>query len=455
MLFVIYLIFSRLIRKDPIWMTALRAGLYLAAFAALGFLCFRSFADFANGFRVSLHLVFGHSEATAIPGKAGEVYAAVFMMPLLLLPAKWIKDTHGKRAALFWLCLASAGVFTSFKHSFVHQDWHIEYFFTVFPAVIASSLYFLPLRKVGLAVLIAFILASQGTSGQSGPLNPLAHIAAVNTEGIESLVNPGQAEEDAVRTNEKNLAADTLTEKEIQTIGQGSVDVLPLDAFLIGNHKVRWQPNPLVQFYYVFTRDMDRWLETYYAGDGAPDFIVMRWQDVDGRHPLFSAPAAYREIMSRYEFVSAEANGELLLRKGPPRRPGMRLLKSSDGRWNEALEIPVSDKIVVAEIRVRPALLSSVTRLFFRAAPALIELKAAGDKEGDVFRFTPGLAGDGLMVSRGPMGIEEMGYVIANKKPRTDSKKYDTLKIVAEGQGGYFRKKFTVDFYELDLTPGP
>ncbi len=451
MLFVVYLFFSWWIHKDSPRAAALRCGVYLAAFGALGFLCYRSFADFANGFRVSFLLAHGFSEATSLCGKIEEMYMAVLMMPLLLVPAKWIRDVHGKRVALCWLFLIAAAGFISFKHSFVRADWHIQYFFTFFPAAMASSCLILPLRKNGLIVLIAFILASQGTAGRFQPMNPMTRISAANAEGIESLLNPRQAREKAAKINEANLAADTLSGGEIESIGQGTVDALPFDAFLIGDHKVRWKPNPVVQMYYVYTREVDRWLEKYYGGDGAADFIVLRWQDVDGRHPMYTAPAAYREILNRYEFVS-QTNDQLLLKKGPSRPLKTKLLKSTTGAWNERVEIPPSDKIVYAEIRLRVTLLAGLTRLLYRVPPTLIELMPESGN-GTAFRFVPGTAVNGLMVSRVPMGIKEMRALIEKKEPSPESLKFVSFKLVPAYKTGFFKPTFDVDFYELDLTP--
>lgn len=402
--------------------------------------------------RASLEITSGYSTAMSIVGPKAElviglIAASVYLILVLLL--KRMKSN------LFYASLIPiVALFLSFKHGFVRQDGHVIIFFTFLLATTSILLLAAGTAKEAKVALVASLLILSLTAPvvilRSDPSvekavkealakgNFTGFIRTRAPQALDFFFNPKRRVMGTIcgrggffnirallyfrdlqtqlnRQSQLNLQRDKLSSRWLSKIKRGTVDVLPWEIAYCPANNLSWSPNPVLQTYSIYTPFLDQWSADHYAKENAPDFLIIEFVDIDGRHLMLDVPSSWRKILENYDLVDKEPEkGALLLqRKSILYKDVLRTLGYENSAVGEWVDIPSSDKIVFASIDMRLRPIGVIMKLLFRIPPVNIDLLYDSGRIAS-YRIIPETAKNGLLINYLPLNAEELAKLFTS-----------------------------------------
>jgi len=233
-------------------------------------------------------------------------------------------------------------------------------------------------------------------------------------------------------------------------IGNDSVSVFPIEAIVAIANGLNYVPFPVIQIYSAYTPYLDkliaRFLETRAT---APEYIIFRWQAIDGRHPLLDVPAAWLSIYRWYDADGVIDRGLLLKHRVNPRFGYLSFMESRECAVSDAVKFPKTEEKIVAFIRIRLNAQGKLRRLFFKIPVVAIELFTDLGGRSD-YRVIPETLQDGLLIPYIPTDIESLKDLLEDgSTPR----RYAGLKLCGPGLA-YYEDTISVEYYRISTDIG-
>jgi len=240
--------------------------------------------------------------------------------------------------------------------------------------------------------LSALLTLREGTRNAAQTLTPGArfeHLRALETTALGGLRDPALA----ARLGES-----------------GGVDALPwrLTRLTALQLEARWVPSPSFQLYQASTPALEALGAAHFAEAGAPRWLLLERDAVDGRNLLWEAPRTWRAIAACYE-VRERVGDVLLLER---RRAAGVWSRREAGRgtlaWNEWIEPPAvaEGESLEGEIVLTPTWPGWLRQLALRAEPVWVDLRSGRQQRR--FRLVPELARFGLELGAPPRSLDEL-----------------------------------------------
>ena len=155
------------------------------------------------------------------------------------------------------------------------------------------------------------------------------------------------------------------------------------------------------------TPDLDQANANHIGSDKAADFVLLRWQAIDGRHPFFVDPLSWRALLSRYDVLLNASNALLMGRRPDGRYGELQPVGSTTAAWGEEITVPQQEPILVMETHTDTSLLGGLKRLLFRVHPVYVEVRYSS---GNTMRWRvvrSNLA-NGVIVNPLPTGLQDV-----------------------------------------------
>jgi hypothetical protein len=365
-------------------------GFFVAWFLVAWLAARQSFSAFVPFVRYSLEISRGYSDGMLTPGAldhviaAEEVLAFVACIAALALPA-----ILSKRRSLLVLVLVAAGLFLSFKESFVRQDVHHETVFFAFAVMATLWLATLPHHRDVRALQVAFgFLAVMGSlrswSFASGELlRPTGWIPArVEMAGINLTRIPAFTQYRAYLEMLDGQAREKLALPEIRRyVGRRTVDMVSVDQQTLLMNGMNYKPRPVFQSYAALTPTLTDLNGAFFRSRRAPEFVITKWMPIDGRYLPHDDPATFFELIWRYQPVLREQD-YVLFEKRPKLEHEHRgkVILRRHFEFGTFLKLPWEenrDKLMTISLWFRYTARGKMRKFFFRGEPVDIELRVA------------------------------------------------------------------------------
>ncbi len=424
---------------------------WLATLFVLSAIFLRSPANTFRWLRLSLDITTGFNSAMSLTGP--EV-ALVFGLVILFAYAGFLLwMLLGRRPGSGLLLLALPTVAIAFKQAFVRQeDFHVVGFFCV--AMAAAAVLILVRRgwRLGVVAFVGvFLLSLPYFQSYSCDCGSAPNVIS-GAQGITNVRSFLRLSTTRRRLDRKTIAALSwlkLPEAYLSRIRAdgGSVDAVPHELSWLVANGLPWTPKPVLQLYSAYTKHLDDVTAAHFAGRSAPRFLLADMRDIDGRYPLWSAPATWRSILENYEVVAADPDPlrPLLLE----RREAPVALTTSRGSGatvtrGEWVDVPASAGLVYASINGKPLLGALAESILLRTPPVTIEVEF-GDGTRATYRFVMANAGNGLLINHLPTTKLELAALF-------DHRTYDSVRrIRITGAGAFsFQRNFHIEWRLVD-----
>lgn len=90
----------------------------------------------------------------------------------------------------------------------------------------------------------------------------------------------------------------------LEVIGNSRYTSYPWEITFIeptGDLGYNFVPLPILQMYSAYTPYLDDQTATFFNGESAPEYMIFKFDAIDGRIPLLEAPATWKSIQDNYE----------------------------------------------------------------------------------------------------------------------------------------------------------
>lgn len=393
-------------------------GSYCTWWCALWLATFQSFGDLATYVRGSSQIVIGYGEAMSLQGFTYQVILLLVLVAcaglLLVVPTviQTFRASPGARrrivrSQLLWSGVMLAGFsFFYWKEGIVRQDpvsgnGHVVAAFigiafgtTVFLAYNAAG--FVPRRvTTATAVILAAIVAINSPSALLD-LNVVNNVRQTGV-GLAHVVDPVLYSRGASAAQAELRHHYGLPTRMIGEIGHHRIVVLPTNLTLGPAYHLEEVLLPVAQTYSAYTPMLDN-LDANYLRTADVPFVLLQFTDIDDRYLLWSAPATYDELLSRYTLI-ARGNGYLLFKLGQPAHSFLEWTESSSmviGHWSDVPRCVGGSS--TASFEMKPTLRGALESLVFRY-PAVNAFVRVGGMAIGPYRFVWSASNDGLSMS--------------------------------------------------------
>lgn len=355
-----------------------------------------------------------YSAAMQIAGPIGQLYAAaaaIFGLVLGLGVVLWRRSRSEP-----WPAVAAAGallagfawvLFIGFKAGYVRQDdLHVATTWQVVIWATAAALAYLQderrpnLRWWAPAIVAALIVIPGGVAA---PLHNGG--VAVARDAHYSLLSrvatgfgwlTGAKYGPAVVAYHRALAAAHVNLPSVK----GTVDAIPYDIGHLITSGLDYRPRPSLQSYAAYTGKIQQRDAAHFAnGDDAPDTLFLSVEDIDGRIPTSGVGPSLPIIGQWYDAVDFSSLGLVLHRREAPRPMLRRALGESPIAFDQWVELPAgAEGLVSARFELPVTPLGRAATFLYRAPMLWMSVRTDDGLERD-YRFIPGMAGEGIVLS--------------------------------------------------------
>lgn len=379
---------------------AKRLSLHLAASLVLSSLAYMIYARSPSAYigyiKGALEVSAGYSVAMSLFTQWSVniiwvVLAAVLYLALLLASFK-------NKRNFFLLCMFLGPAFMVYKHGFVRADGHVNMTFAgmiwIFSLIFlffdfgsSEEAVFASLKlpkftsRVNAFVLIMAIMAIALVQRD---ISPSSIIADMNERSLDMPRNLGMT-----LYRDRTIDQNQLPDEVRQRVKSSTVTIFPWNILCIRHLDCRYVPFPAVQNYNAYTPWLDSQDAAFFAGEEAPEYIVMTLESLDGRWPLLETPATWMAIAENYCVDYVQYDWRPSYQKSEEYdlyEPGLFLLKkqlkpetftlqesgSFVMRKNDRLDIP-PDSLV--QIDARLSLLGKALKLLWQVPAVKMEVE--------------------------------------------------------------------------------
>jgi hypothetical protein len=348
----------------------------------------------------SLQIAAGYGDAMCEDGEVRHIKLALAVFALLLTflaTYPWAALRRGRSLAGLALLALSLGLV--WKHGFVRQASHANFFFAYAPFVPFAAMALLgpAPRRLLRGLLVAALVGVCWVGGHSHP-SLSAWWGRLQDNGRALLAPRAFAEswaaERAARATEwalPNVAA---------RVGREPVDQLSCSQDVLLLNGLNYRPRPAFQSYSAYTPALLAANAAFYRRERAPTYVLWRLEPIDDHPPALEDGPALLEIFRRYRLVQSE-KGFLLLQ----RRPGPSDPVPGRVLWQQSLdfgeELDLSDLPAVPQlvtIEVRDSLHGKVRKALYH--PPLLSLRVTtADGRRHTFRLVPAMSAAGFLLN--------------------------------------------------------
>ncbi|HEY8573329.1 hypothetical protein [Phenylobacterium sp.] len=411
-------------RRVPYLTVAMAASIvaaYVAAGQPLG-----AFPTFAVN---ALEIILGYGPAQQIPGDRAELAATLTTWSLgiafvgVVAARRWAEDRRDLRPVAAWLGFVWL-LFGLFKMGFLRQDVHTMVFHMAAPAGLALAVgYFdrpeyrsaprTALFLLGLVGALFFsfywrsVLLSRFSLDRAvrpakveGPA--LAHDAGRVVTRLAPRMQTGlkwATGQGFGQAADKRRKAEAALARDFPRSVTGTVDAVPWDLAPLIASGLEYRPRPVPQNYQSNTPKLQALDAAHFAGRTAPDTLILRIEDVDGRLPSLALGPSLPVIGQRYDALDRDPLGLVLRRRATPRPMQVERTRAQSltlGAWHRIPAAP--GRLIMARVSVERTLAGRAVGFLFREPVMRISLRTAAGREV-TYRFVPAMAELGTAVS--------------------------------------------------------
>lgn len=388
----------------------------------------------------------GYNVAMSMTGRPIALWLALGIALAYLLLMLLLRR-NGEKSFFLAITFIPA-LFFAFKHGFVRQDGHETIFFAVSPLILGLIWLFTDLRKPtkwGVVLLIPAVIPHLFVSGYTTSLSSLVGLDKFRI--MRELISYKKTKEALNAESREFLHLYTLPQDWLQLIGDRAISIFPWETAYAPANNLNYKPFPVIQAYSAYTAPLDAVNASFLENpETAPDFILVEWLAINGRHVLMDVPAMWLSLYKWYDVERQKPPPfpfSLLKRRKMPRFHDFELIEGREYTLGDFIEIPVTDYPVVLKLSMNLNVFGSFSKILFRVPEVTMDI--VGTAGHRVYRIVPDTLVNGLFVNFLPISLRDV-YFLTNEH-QTTSKIYG---IDLSGEGlPLYKKTLHVEFYKI------
>ncbi|MEX1000550.1 MAG: hypothetical protein WDZ35_00395 [Crocinitomicaceae bacterium] len=387
---------------------AINVGSLFAFLLLFWGLLFKDFSGFFRAFYGLIQLAGDNSSAVAYYPVNNWWFLAVFFLGVVSLIF-----LNRNRRALYFFVLCGLSLFGAWKHGMARMDSsHVDGLWSYFVLVLFIFIFFNRKKILQNTVisLIALLFLGGNMRNAEGYYPSKIELLKANNF-FEFLSDYDRLIENAEKISRSNVAHNQLSPEFLAAIGNETVDVYPCDYSIIAANRLNWQPRPVLHSYAAYTSWLDEQNATHFESDQAPEFLIWKiesahpglngnlFSSIDHRYLLNDEPQTLIALMRHYTLLQKEGDFLLYKRQNTPLEIKRKLVKSTNCRWNEWVQVPdYKQDLLRVNVRTTKTCLLALKSFLYKDEQFWVDLKCA-DESIHQYRFVPKNAEYGLWIN--------------------------------------------------------
>ena len=405
-------------RRVRVRLTVAAVATFVVVLGVLWFAAFQSVGNVTSFARGTEAVIVGYGDAMSLAGYPYQVTVIVLValaavgfvvVPSLVHACRtrelscWEK--HRWWAQLWTSLVLAAYCFIYWKEGVVRQELRINggHISFVYLALALAVVIFLAAKggaqvRTPVAIGVAFAVTLALVMESPGPIvasSPGANLTAAGA-GFASFVDETVYQQNATLARTRLRSSYGVPATMLATVGRSRVVILPANLTIGPVYGLNQTLLPVSQLYSAYTPELDRLDASFLATSHTP-YVLLQYQDIDGRYPLWSAPATYDYLLANYSPIES-IDGFLLLRL----HPGSATTISSSvksmtvGRW---MSVPTcTGSSMTASFNMGLTKRGELKGFLFRIPEVQAYMRVNRSVVGP-YRFVWAVSGDGLLLS--------------------------------------------------------
>jgi hypothetical protein len=349
----------------------------------------------------SLQITAGYGDAMGKDGEPRHVGLALAVFALLLVfLATYPRAVLRRGRSLAGLALLALSLGLVWKHGFVRQASHANFFFAYAPFVPFAAMALLgpAPRRAPRGLLVAALVGICWGGGHDPP-SPSGWWGRLRDNG-RALLAPRPFER-FWGADRAARAAEWALPNVAARVGQAPVDEFSCSPDVLLLNGLNYRPRPAFQSYTAYTPALLAANAALYRGGRAPEYVLWHFESIDDHPPALEDGPALLEVFRRYRLVERE-KGFLLLQRRPgpptPGRPG-RTLRQQSLAFGQELDLsglPPGPQVVTIEVRDSPR--GQLRKALYHPPPLFLRLTTEDGRQ-HAHRLIPAMGAAGFLLN--------------------------------------------------------
>jgi len=411
----------------------------------------------------------GYADSMNIPGPALEIWMwlglAVALVAVLFIDriARAKLSVASQIQYLAPIGMLLAVLLLSMKHGFVRHDGHSLIAWSVL-IVAAGALMLIGERHLsklagaGIAVTAIMILQMSPIFASMNNFTAVNNIPirfSRGTQEIGDLIS-FVANHESWSTKNNRLQSKTMAaiaaQHPVPKI-TGSVDTIPsIQSRLIASG-LDLKSRPTIQEYVTYSTALIQANNRYYTSEMAPENVIFGLDGIDQRLPMFTEAALWPILLERYEPIEIVDGNAILHKRVAPLTSVLGKYEAITAQIAQPVMLPENSPVVFAKIDVSYSTLGKLLKTLFKVPELYIQLNYA-DMEPEKFRFVPGIAREGFLLSpRVKRADEFVGLSAGLPLPLGSSRPISFQILMPDWFPLAYNPEFTVQYSNVNLQP--
>lgn len=309
----------------------------------------QNFVRLSGFWRHSREISRGYIDAMFLDGPGLVLFLSFVALVLTLGAVLWASIRAERRLlSIPAAILLAGGLLLGWKHGFIRADGHVLGFFSLCLLLALSAPWIIGwksrFRLFELSALISvggIMIADPSLFGISAAL--------ARNDSIDNFIATtriGSLRKDYDSDFRHNAYSDGLGEIS-EIVGDATVDMMGHEQGRLLLSELNYRPRPVFQSYKAYTPLLLARNLRFLQSENAPEYVVVRIQTIDRRHPMGDDSLALAELFRRYEYVMSNSQFVLMrTRATPPASPDLARESQmvTTLRLGQTLELPDNDE---------------------------------------------------------------------------------------------------------------
>ncbi|MBB1608547.1 MULTISPECIES: hypothetical protein [unclassified Pseudomonas] len=231
----------------------------------------------------------------------------------------------------------------------------------------------------------------------------------------------------------------------------GTSDIYPWDqASLIASGN-QWAPRPIFQSYSAYTPALALANEAHLRSDQAPTNVLMKVESIDSRPATMEDGVSWPTILLDYDPVAVQ--GQRVIFRQRNRKPvelDKYRLDSRAAYLGKDVALPSGPGAIFARIRAKPTTRGKLSNVLFKSGAMSLHLNLRNGMQRN-FRFIPGMAETGFIVSPVIDNTFELALLANNQLSMLEHKAVASLSITADEPARDWQDSLEIELIRLPI----
>lgn len=158
-----------------------------------------------------------------------------------------------------------------------------------------------------------------------------------------------------------------------------------------------YRPRPMFQIYTAVSHALNELNRDFYRGETAPDFVLLKFETLDGRFPAGDDSGTLEEILTSYEVVAYEKGYLLWSRRALGAESANHYIRRGHAAFGQRIPLPPESESLWIRLSIKRSWLGALWGVLYRPVNVSMVVET-DDGQSQTYRLVPTIGDAGFLV---------------------------------------------------------